>query len=338
MMNPQAFGQGAPAATFTPPQFTAPYNAPQGQPQGNAAAQAQGQQAPAPVVQGTLAAGWNQGAPSSRWGTAAKWPTEGFVFSGIVAREWGNVEGDCVQSKDPGTGQYKFFPKSGQPQLEFRIPLYVANAPDYTDGKSMLFTSKYKLHQAIVRAMINAGYTPDEGLHFGDLVQVQRIGDVMVGMGRAHEFVAEVTRAGTFDPAQLGITVPAEEDPANPIAPAPAAFAPASASYSSPAQATAPGNPFVPQQGGPVDSYQVFTPPQSQGNFPVDPTAVTSVPAQGFASQAAGVSAQVPAQTQAPVAPSIPAGVPNSIPQIPGLTPEQAALVAQYGAGQSAQG
>lgn len=241
----------APAATFRPPQHTAPYNAPQAQPgpQGTPAPQA-------PQAQrGSLSQGFDQGARAGGHGNAAKWPAPGSTFTGILARDMNDT--DCRQATDPGTKQPKFFRKSGAPQFEFTIPVNVQPSADYPDGKATIFTSKYRLHQAVVRAMIEQGYQPGEGLHEGDVITVTRINDVSSGMGQpGHDFTASIQRGA-------GTTV---------------------------AQAAAP--------------------------FQTGPT-VTTTPANGESFTTSTAPAAAPTT--------------GDVPSIPGLTPEQAALVAQYG-------
>ena len=118
-------------------------------------------------------------------GPYVKFAQEGSVIAGYVARDM--VDGDCRQAREPskdGTGALKFFRKSGAPQFEFIIALNVQASAEYPDGKATLATSKYRLHSAVVRAMQEQQYQAGEGLREGDLLEVQRIGDVNSGMGQ----------------------------------------------------------------------------------------------------------------------------------------------------------
>jgi hypothetical protein len=272
------------------PAYTQPYQAPQGQPgpRPQAAPQAQ---APAPV-RGTLASGWDQGARSGGYGAWVKFPVEGHIFEGFVARDM--TDPDCTQVIDPGTKQPKFF-KSGGAQLRFLITFNVQPSPEYPEGKATLTTDKYKLHSAVVQAMQLGGFQPGEGLREGDHVRVQRIGDVSVGMGRAHEFIAQVTR---------------REDLGGAPAPVQQASAPAPAQVSAYQQAT--GSPAPVEQVAQFGEQPVYG-QQAPAPFQVAPAA--------------------PAQTATPVAPTGGLTAAGN-PLIPGLDEVQSDLVARYGAGQ----
>lgn len=207
----------APAApVFTPPAYTAPYKAPQAQPQPGP----QGQQAPAQPqgVRGSLSQGWDQGARAGGYGEWAKFPEQGSVVEGYVARDM--TDADCTQVTDPGTKQPKFFKNSGAPQFRFVIALNVTPSPLAPEGKLTLSTDKYKLHSAVVRAMLEQGYQPGEGLHEGDYLRVQRLQDVKSGLGNpGHDFAASVTRGtGQAAPAPV-VEVPTVTAPAPSIAP-----------------------------------------------------------------------------------------------------------------------
>jgi hypothetical protein len=187
----------APQTQFQAPQYTQPYATPQQQPQYTQPGPAGQvpQTGPTPA-RGSLGQGWDQGARTGGHGSAAKFDQQGSIFEGFVARDM--VDGDCRQAREPskdGNGALKFFRKSGQPQFEYTIPCNVQPSPVYTDGKATLFTSKYRLHSAVVRAMIEQNYQAGEGLREGDYIWVQRIGDVQSGMGQpGHDFVAKITR------------------------------------------------------------------------------------------------------------------------------------------------
>ena len=263
-------------AQFQAPQFTQPYNPPAQQqfaqpgPQGQASAQ-QPQ-----AARGSLGQGWDQGTRAGGHGGAAKFPVDGSVVAGYVARDM--VDSDCRQAREPskdGNGPLKFFRKSGAPQFEFVIALNVQPGPDAPDGKTTLYTSKYRLHSAVVRAMQEQNYQAGEGLREGDYLEVQRIGDVQSGMGQpGHDFVARVTRreqltgAPAYNPALNTEEVAARTE------------------YSAPVQHAA------------------------------TPTVTTSAPAQAPVNQSAGVAAPT-----------------GEAPAIPGLSPELAAIVAQYAPG-----
>jgi hypothetical protein len=244
----------APQTQFQAPQYTAPYNAPQQQfaqpgPAGQAAPTG-----PAPA-RGSLGQGWDQGARSGGHGTAVKFDQQGAIFEGFVARDM--VDGDCRQAREPskdGTGALKFFRKSGQPQFEYVIACNVQPSPVTPDGKATLFTSKYRLHSAVVRAMIEQNYQPGEGLREGDYIWVQRIGDVQSGMGQpGHDFVAKITRRENLGGGGGGAT-----------------------------QAPAPQ----------VEQRVEYAAPVAQvAQTYVDPTATTSAPAQAPVNQSAGVAA-----------------------------------------------
>lgn len=264
MNYPQNGFPPAPQPNFQPPQYTQPYNPPAQAPQ-----YAQPQPGPAGTpapsspqpLRGSLSQGWDQGARAGGYGNAARWPSVGHRFTGIVARDM--TDADCRQATDPGTKQPKFFRKSGAPQFEFVIAVDVQPSPEYPEGKATVFTSKYRLHQAVVRAMQEQGYQPGEGLHAGDQICIDRIADVQSGMGQpGHDFVAYIQRGSGSAPVQQ-------------------ASAPAPVEYAAPVA------------------------------FPTE-------------------SATAPAPSTAPATPAAPVTA-ASVPSIPGLTPEQAALVAQYG-------
>jgi hypothetical protein len=276
----------APQTNFQAPQYTQPYNTPQAQPQFQPGPQGQAAPQSPPPARGSLGQGWDQGARSGGHGSAVKFLQQGSEFGGLVARDM--VDGDCRQAREPskdGNGALKFFRKSGAPQFEYTIPCNVQPSPEFPDGKATLFTSKYRLHSAVVRAMIEQNYQPGEGLREGDFIWVQRIGDVQSGMGQpGHDFVAKITRRENMGGGGGG--------QASTYNPSP------QVEYAAPVA----NIPVINQQNGQV---------VQQNQAPLDPTAQgTGAPVTSTATPVAGVS------------------------PIPGLTPEQAELVARYHGGQ----
>ena len=188
-----------------------------------------------PAARGTLSQGFDQGAQSGSYGNSVKFPTVGYNFVGTVARDM--LDTDVTQVTDFTTKQPKYL-KSGSEQWQFRIALNVPVSQEFPEGKATVWTTKYRLHSALVHAMINAGYASGEGLQEGDLLQIQRVADVATQGQPGHDYQVTVTRAA-------GNTVP-------PTAPSVAA-APATTAPAVPAEApvTPPANTApAPEAGG----------------------------------------------------------------------------------------
>ena len=152
-----------------------------------------------PAARGTLSQGFDQGAQSGSYGNSVKFPTQGYTFVGTVARDM--LDTDVTQVTDFTTKQPKFL-KSGSEQWQFRIALNVPVSQEFPEGKATVWTTKYRLHSALVHAMINAGYASGQGLREGDLLQITRVADVQTQGQPGHDYQVTVTRAeGNAAPA-----------------------------------------------------------------------------------------------------------------------------------------
>lgn len=207
-----------------------PASQPSGQLQGTPAS------ASPPAARGTLSQGFDQGAQSGSYGNSVKFPSVGYTFVGTVARDM--LDTDVTQVTDFTTKQPKFL-KSGSEQWQFRIAVNVPVSQEFPEGKATVWTTKYRLHSALVHAMINAGYASGQGLREGDLLQITRVADVATQGQPGHDYQVVVTRAaGNSVPP----TVPAESataasvepttPPASPASTAPTATADSSSGLS----------------------------------------------------------------------------------------------------------
>lgn len=145
-----------------------------------------------PAARGTLSQGFDQGAQSGSYGNSVKFPSVNYVFVGTVARDM--LDTDVTQVTDFTTKQPKFL-KSGSEQWQFRIALNVPVSQEFPEGKATVWTTKYRLHSALVHAMLAAGYTSGQGLREGDLLQVTRTADVQTQGQPGHDYQVTVTRA-----------------------------------------------------------------------------------------------------------------------------------------------
>ncbi len=222
---------------------SAPAAQPASQPlQGTPAAQT------TPAARGTLSQGFDQGAQSGSYGNSVKFPSVGYAFVGTVARDM--LDTDVTQVTDFTTKQPKYL-KSGSEQWQFRIALNVPVSQEFPEGKATVWTTKYRLHSALVHAMINAGYASGEGLREGDLLQITRVADVATQGQPGHDYQVTVTRAAGNS------TVPAAAVPSVTSAPAtttPATPAPVTPTPASTPAATSNGD-LTPEQAVLVAQY-----------------------------------------------------------------------------------
>lgn len=210
----------------------------------------------APAARGTLSQGFDQGAASGSYGTSIKFPTVGSAFTGTVARDM--LDTDVTQVTDFTTKQPKFL-KSGDPQWQYKISLNCAPSADYPEGKATLWTTKYRLHSAVVRAMITAGYQNGEGLREGDQVTVIRAADVATQGQPGHDYTVTIGRSGNVSAAPAAAapsvnSAPVTTPPVTPVqtsaATAPAQTTPAPAQTSNGTQLTAEQAALVAQYTG----------------------------------------------------------------------------------------
>lgn len=201
--------------------------------QGTPAAQA------TPAARGTLSQGFDQGAQSGSYGNSVKFPVVNYNFVGTVARDM--LDTDVTQVTDFTTKQPKFL-KSGSEQWQFRIALNVPVSQEFPEGKATVWTTKYRLHSALVHAMLSAGYTSGEGLREGDLLQITRVADVATQGQPGHDYQVSVTRAAGNSSAPATSAVPATQPAASSVTPVtPAASVPPTSSVPA-TPATTPGS------------------------------------------------------------------------------------------------
>jgi hypothetical protein len=282
-----------------PPQAPAGYPYPQQYGQPGAPVQPPVPQGP-PAAKGTVAGFFNQ--PVGGGGPGFKFPVLGTTYSGVIARDV--TDADVTQQTDFQTGQITpaCFYRDGRPKLQMCIPIRLSTGPsaEFPEGTGAWYVKGGADQQELVRAMTAAGAVPDE-----NGVLWPKAGDP-ISITYTHD---KPGRAG-MNPAKIKSV---QYQVGNGQAPA----APVAAPVQQPVQ-QAPVQPQV-QQYVPTPQPQVMQPVQYQNTqLPVPEYAPTPVLQAGpvqYTNPAPGVVAQ-PVQPQA-------------APQIPGLTPQQAALVAQ---------
>lgn len=287
-------GYGQPQQFQAPQGYAQPQQgyAPQGQP-----FPAQAQQAVAaeqPVIRGSLADAYNQGAKGGSYGSSVKFPAVGAEFGGYLARDL--LDTDVSPETDFATKAIKRYP-DGTVRMQLKLPLNTQAGPVFPDGKATLW-AKTAMLSAVIRAAVAAGYDENLRLKQGDWVWVRRVSDVPTGKGNPmHDFEAQVIPAGQA-PAPVAA-------PALPAAPAPAA----------PVQV-----PNAP------DGYNLQHPEQYQFSQAQPQQAAYQMATGQPMAPAPQQFAPVPATPAVPAAPTAPAAVPGN--PFVGMTLQQAVTVA----------
>ena len=280
--------------------YPAPGYAPQAQfqqPQYQNSYPQQPPQQQAPQIRGTLSGFASQ--PADGWGPAIKFPQPGSQWAFTVARDV--LDTDVFVQTDPVTKQIRRF-KDGNEMLEMRIPVFVQPSQDYPEGKATWYVQKAQMRGELSRAMISAGYAAGEAPRKGDQITIIRLNDKPSNFGSpAHQFQIPQYIKGVRDATILPAPEPEVQvqqtgwsQPQTQTAQAPQVSQP-QVTFQQPQQAPQYGDPQQQVQYPPVGSPQ---PAQVQPQF-----------AQG-------------------------GQIPNGAPQIPGLTPEEAATIAQLTNGQ----
>lgn len=286
------------------------YGAPQGMPQGYAAPPQQ------EAAVGSLADYYTQ--PSTSDGAAISWKNKpnGTTYAGVVSRDVTN--GDVIHDSDPQTKQLKFY-NDGRPQFVLKLPLSQVQTnlqtpvPEFPDGEASLYV-RGQMRDELTRALAEVGLDPQYGPKAGDRVEVTLV-ERKQGKGAIPKNVFRIR----YTPANA----PQAQQQAQQQAPAPQPVAQQPQVQVQQQQQT---------WGNPQGQFQPAQQPQAQ---PAAPQGPPQQWAQPQPIQAGDVQPQM-----APQGPATASA--NGLQLPPGMTPEQAAALAQIGAlgapGQQPQG